>query len=48
MPASLVDSQFRDLEPPTGEPGVLTVDATAQLHVIVERCVAWLCDQEAP
>lgn len=41
MPASLVDSQFRDLEPPTGEPGVLTVDATAPLHAIVERAEAW-------
>ncbi|HJV27427.1 MAG TPA: gluconokinase [Aromatoleum sp.] len=28
MPASLVDSQFADLEPPNGEDGVVTVDAT--------------------
>jgi gluconokinase len=47
MPASLVDSQFRDLEPPTGEPGVLTVDATAPLHAIVERAEAWWCAQDA-
>jgi gluconokinase len=41
MPASLVDSQFRDLEPPTGEPGVLTLDATAPLADIVERILFW-------
>ena len=47
MPASLVDSQFRDLEPPTGEPGVLTVDAAAPLHAIVERAEAWWRAQDA-
>lgn len=41
MPASLVDSQFRDLEVPTGEPGVLTVDALEPLHVIVDQVQAW-------
>ncbi len=41
MPASLIDSQFRDLEPPIGEPQVLTVDATEPTDVIVERIVQW-------
>lgn len=42
MPPSLVDSQFAALEPPCGEPGVLTVDATAQREALVEQVVAWL------
>jgi gluconokinase len=41
MPASLVDSQFRDLEPPVDEPGVLTVNALDPLPAIVDRVVAW-------
>ncbi|WP_243040079.1 gluconokinase [Dyella sedimenti] len=41
MPATLVESQFRDLEPPTGEPRVLTVDATDPVAVLVERIMAW-------
>lgn len=41
MPATLVQSQFRDLEPPTDEPAVLTVDATDPLHDIVARAQAW-------
>ncbi|QNK00111.1 gluconokinase [Dyella telluris] len=41
MPASLVDSQFRDLEPPLDEALVLTVDATEALPVIVDRIEAW-------
>ncbi len=41
MPASLIDSQFRDLEPPTDEPRVLTVDATEPTGMIVERIVHW-------
>lgn len=41
MPASLVDSQFRGLEPPLDEARVLTVDATASLPVIVDRIDAW-------
>jgi gluconokinase len=41
MPASLVDSQFRDLEPPLGEPDVLAVCATDPLGAIVEQVVAW-------
>lgn len=41
MPSSLVESQFRDLEPPTGEPRVLTIDATEPLHAIIEQIVNW-------
>jgi len=41
MPASLIDSQFRDLEPPTDEPRVLTVDATEPTGMTVERIVHW-------
>lgn len=42
MPASLVDSQFRNLELPIGEPDVLTVWATNPLSAIVEETVALL------
>lgn len=41
MPASLIDSQFRDLEPPTNEAGVLTVDALDPLEANIDRIVAW-------
>jgi len=41
MPASLVDSQFRDLEPPVGEVRVLTVDATESPALIVEQIARW-------
>jgi gluconokinase len=43
MPASLIESQFRDLEPPTGEPLVLTTDATQPVDVIAENVIAWGC-----
>jgi gluconokinase len=41
MPASLIESQFRDLEPPIDEPRVLTVRATAPLLSIVDAIDAW-------
>lgn len=41
MPASLVDSQFRDLEVPDGEPLVLAVDATEDVNAIADEAVAW-------
>lgn len=41
MPASLVDSQFLDLESPVGESGVLAVCAVDPLVLIVEKAVAW-------
>ena len=34
FPVRLVDSQFEALEPPTGESGVLTLDATAPLAML--------------
>lgn len=44
--ASLVDSQFATLEPPTGEPGVLRLDATAPLDSLQEQVGAWWRAQE--
>lgn len=41
FPAALVDNQFATLESPTGEPGVLTVDATAPLPDLVAQVLAW-------
>lgn len=40
--ATLVDSQFATLEPPTGEPGVLQLDATLPVVDLVERIGHWL------
>ena len=42
FPAALVDNQFATLEDPTGEAGVLTVDATAPLDALVAQVRAWL------
>ena len=47
MPASLLDSQFATLEPPTGEPGVVTVDVDLPLAGIVEKALAGLQDLPA-
>lgn len=47
MPASLVDSQFATLEPPTGEPDVLAVDATLPIAEIRARVGAWWADAGA-
>ena len=44
MPASLVDSQFRDLEPPVGEPRVLTVNAMNALSANVDEVEIWWRD----
>ena len=41
MPATLVDSQFRDLERPTGEPRVLSVDGTEPVQLIVDQAQQW-------
>lgn len=40
--SSLVDNQFDTLEPPTGEPGVLTVPAGAPLPDLTAQAQAWL------
>ena len=42
FPASLVDSQFAALESPTGEEGVLTLDATLALPQLTLRVTDWL------
>jgi gluconokinase len=39
---SLVDSQFATLEAPTGEPGVLRVDALNSLEQLQAEVTAWL------
>lgn len=39
---TLVDSQFEALEPPTGEAGVLRVDARAPLAQLLNEVGAWL------
>ena len=44
---NLVDSQFQTLEPPTGEPGVLTVQATAPLPQLCGQVRAWLSSSVA-
>jgi gluconokinase len=45
FPPSLVDSQFKTLERPTGEPGVIEVDATQPMLQLTREVVAWM--QEA-
>ena len=47
MPASLLDSQFATLEPPTAEPLVVTVDVDQPIDAIVEKSVAGLKDLRA-
>jgi gluconokinase len=42
FPASLVDSQFAALQSPTGEPGVLTLDASLPLPQLTARVTEWL------
>ena len=42
FPAALVDNQFATLESPTGEAGVLTVDATAPQDDQRAKVLAWL------
>jgi len=43
MPATLIESQFRDLELPFDEAHVLSVHAKTPLEAIVEEVVAWWC-----
>jgi gluconokinase len=42
FPVTLVDNQFATLEVPTGEAGVLKVDATASMAELVAQVRAWL------
>jgi gluconokinase len=44
--SSLVDSQFETLEDPTGEPGVLRLDALAPLGELQNQIMAWLHAKE--
>jgi gluconokinase len=44
--SDLVDSQFATLQVPTGEPGVLTLDAMAPLSQLQAETTAWLANQE--
>jgi gluconokinase len=46
FPPSLVPSQFAALEPPEGEPGVLTLDARWPLPRLAQHTLQWL--QEEP
>lgn len=43
---SLVDNQFATLESPTGEPGVLTLDATLPLDAVQAAIADWLATFE--
>jgi gluconokinase len=43
---TLVDSQFATLEIPTGESGVLPLDATDSLFQLQAQVVAWLQTKE--
>lgn len=42
FPPALVATQFEALEPPTGEAGVLRVDALAAPEAVVARIVDWM------
>lgn len=48
FPASLVDSQFRALESPISEPGVLRIDALEPVTVQVRTVLAWLDHAAVP
>lgn len=43
---TLVDSQFATLETPTGEPGVLTLDATEPLQQLQAQVATWMTHKE--
>lgn len=43
--SSLVDSQFATLEPPTGEGGVLTLDALAPLAALTQQVRRWIHEE---
>lgn len=42
FPPSLVESQLDTLEAPTGEPGVIELDATEPLPQLMTRVTAWM------
>jgi gluconokinase len=43
FPPTLVDSQFKTLESPEGEPGVLRVEASEPVAAQCEAILRWLC-----
>jgi gluconokinase len=47
MPASLIDSQFADLEPPTDEEGAIFLDATRPVEELVAAAAAKLAAKAA-
>jgi gluconokinase len=44
MPASLVQSQFRDLQPPRDEPLVLTLSGSDSVDDIADKAARWWFD----
>jgi gluconokinase len=46
FPTTLVDSQYATLESPTGEPGVLRVDAMAPMTQLQDEVTNWLAHKE--
>lgn len=47
MPASLIDSQFATLEPPTGEALTLPLDATVPIVDLAQQVEDWLVEHGA-
>lgn len=45
FPPSLVASQFQTLEDPSGEPGVLRLDATLPLDTLTDNVTRWLAGE---
>ncbi len=45
FPPSLVTSQFQTLEDPSGEPGVLRVEATEPLDILTTRLARWMAGE---
>ena len=43
---ALVDSQFATLESPVGEPGVLRLDATAELADLQQQASSWIASHD--
>ena len=49
MPSTLIDSQFATLESPTGEPLVLTLDATKMdIDELANAAVVWWDKHKVP
>ena len=48
MPAALLDTQLAALEPPQGEPDVVTLDASLSVAELVAAAAAWARQSERP